>query len=198
MFNYQAANGGGFRPRRWWRGRLNGDPIWRNVQAFPAPDAQGELPAEAKQFLAARLDELRAALDAMTPEDLALNLEWHRRLADPGEATRANLSLTAAAGADEQRLIERGERLRLSRRAPITYAQGLDEDGDQCITAFYGDKEISIGGEWVPFLRTLIAQDQFTAESATRWTEGAVQYDWETVREYLQALLEQGVIERAS
>lgn len=177
--------------------RLNSDPAWRNVPAPHSSNSQpGELPYDVKQFLAARLEELRAALEALTPEDLDLNREWHRLLADPGETARANLSLTA--GTTGQLPIQPGEVLSLSRRAPITYALGIDADGDRCITAFYGDKEISVGGEWTPFLQTLIAQGKFTAESATQWSDSGESYPWETVKEYLQALLDQGLIERAA
>jgi hypothetical protein len=181
--------------------RLNSDPAWRNIPAFHSskhrPGSQsGELPIKAKQFLAARLNELRAALEALTTDGFDLNCEWHRLLADPGEATRANLSL--AAGCTELFPIEPKELLRLSRRAPITWALGSDAEGERCIAAFYLDKEISVGGESTPFLQTLVAQNVFAAESATQWSDGGESYEWATVQEYLQVLLEQGIIERAT
>jgi ribosomal protein L16 Arg81 hydroxylase len=179
--------------------RLTSDPNWRNIPAFQtrtprADSAAGTLTVEAKEFLAARLNELRDALETLTPEDLDLNCEWHRLLADPGEATRASLSLPART--TEQLPVERTELLRLSRRATITWALGTDQDGERCMTAFYADNEISVGGQWTPFLQTLVSQDMFAAQSATEWSDDGESYPWETVQEYLQALLEQGLIER--
>ena len=52
-----------------------------------------------------------------------------------------------------------------------------------------------MAGEWVPFLKTMIAQQRFTAESATTWAEEG-KYPWKVVREYLEALLDQGILER--
>jgi len=174
---------------------LTPDPVWRHLpHASSDGIAPGGLPEETVAFFAERLSELRDLVNSLTPDSFALNRQWHKVVADPGEATRASLALTPATG--EAKPVEQNELLRLSRRAPITYALGTGANGDRCIAVFYGDKEISVGAEWVAFLRTLVEHDEFVAGSATEWSDGDESYPWETAQECLQAMLEQGIIER--
>lgn len=173
------------------------DPAWRHLpHVCVTGTGGGEPPEEARAFFAERLIELREMVNALTPDSLALNRHWHKMIADPGEVTRASLSLTASK--EEERPVERQDVLRLSRKAPITFASGVDDEGVPCMSLFFVDKEISVGGEWTPFLQNLVEQDEFTAESAARWSGASDDYPWATVQEYLQALLDQNIIERAA
>jgi hypothetical protein len=84
--------------------------------------------------------------------------------------------------------------LKVSRRAPMTYAVDKDPEGDPEFYLYYGNREVSVTGAWVPFLKTMITKERFTAHSATTWAaEG--KYPWKTVREYLELLVDQGILE---
>jgi len=170
------------------------DPAWRHFPSVsPANVNPGKLPAEAAEFFAARLTELRDLINSLTPETLELNRQWQRLIADPGESTLASLSLSAAE--PDNGPVQRKDLLRVSRRAPITFALGTDSDGEARLDLYFADKEVSVAGEWAPFLKTMLEKQRFTAESATRWAEYG-RYPWEVVREYLEALLDQGILER--
>ena len=176
-------------------GMLASNPAWRHLPQVSRTGARpGQLPAEVKQFFAARLDELRETLNGLTPDASELNREWHKLIAEPGEVTLANLSLAPAQ--PRARSVQRRDQLRLSRRAPITCAVGNDSDGTPEFYLYYGKREVSVAGEWVPFLQTMVAKRRFTAESATTWAEQG-KYPWKIVREYLETLLDQGILERA-
>ncbi|MCU0681158.1 MAG: hypothetical protein MUF34_02670 [Polyangiaceae bacterium] len=70
------------------------------------------------------------------------------------------------------------------------------EDGGRELRIYFGLKEISFDeAEFIPFGEQLIKQDRFLAGSATGWS-GGEPYPWERVKEMLEQLLEEGVIER--
>ena len=72
-------------------------------------------------------------------------------------------------------------------------AEGQDE-----LHVFYGDKEIVFDEpELLPFGTKLVQVERFRAEDAMGWADGTA-YDWDQVRELLQALLDQEILKRAS
>jgi len=169
-------------------------PEWRHLPSpNPIDSTPGQTPAEVKEFIAARLREASEFLEALNPDSLEFNREWHKLLADPGEVVLAYLFPTP----NEQRdlAIEPGDVLRLSKGAPLTYTFGTDAAGERSFYLYFADKELSVSGEWVPFLQTLVRQQRFTAASATQWSEDGRHYPWETVQSYLQALRDQGILE---
>lgn len=179
----------------WLRNRLISDPNWRHLPVLGASRTpSGQVPREMVEFFTARLEELRQELTSLSPDGLPLNREWQKLLAEPGEHIRAQLSRLTEAPDDS--LVERTDTLRLTRRAVLSYAEGMEEDGSHTISAFLGDKEISLSDEWVPFLRTMFCTESFVAEAVMQWADGAKPYPWETVQEYLQVLLAQGFLER--
>jgi ribosomal protein L16 Arg81 hydroxylase len=174
---------------------LLSNPDWRHLPPISAPGLKsGELPAEAKGFFANRLAELREALDALEPDSLEFNREWQKMIADPGESIIACLSSNPAEA--EGRPVQRKEILRISRKVPLTCAEGTGGDGDNYFYAYFANREASVAEEWVPFLKTIVEKQRFTAESATKWAGDGERYPWETVQEYLQVLLERGLLER--
>jgi ribosomal protein L16 Arg81 hydroxylase len=177
-------------------GILTSNPSWRHLPPVNAQSAPGRLPVEAVEFIAARLAELRDTLDTLSPEAMELNCQWHKLIADPGEETLPCLPLNPV----EQggRPVLRKETLRRSKKAAMTYATGTDQDGDPVFFLYFANREVCVGGEWAPFLQTLVEQDEFIAESATKWAGAGRRYPWETVREYLMTLLAQGFIERVT
>ena len=177
-------------------GMLISNPSWRHLLPISAVSAPGRLPDDVVEFFAARLAELRDTLDALSPEALELNCQWHKLIADPGEEMLACLPLNPVEPVS--RHILRKEVLRRSKKAAMTSAIGTDQDDDPVFILYFANREVCIGGEWAPFLRTLAEQEEFIAESATKWAGAGRRYPWETVREYLETLLAQGFIERAA
>jgi hypothetical protein len=174
---------------------LISDPAWRHLPPVNSVSARpGQLPAEAAEFFAARLAELRDVIGALSAESPELNRQWQKLIADPGALTSANLSL--GSGEPNGRPVRRKDLLRVSQKAPITYTLGTDSDGEESLDLYFANKEVSVSGQWVPFLKTMIEEQRFTAESATKWAEGDGSYPWKVVREYLEALLDQGILER--
>jgi ribosomal protein L16 Arg81 hydroxylase len=170
------------------------NPAWRYVPALCGQASRTALTNEAKAYITARLTELRELLAALTAETDEFTYQWQRLIANPGQGILDMLA-TAQPQPDTQP-IKKQDRLRLSRRLPMTCASGTDSDGDDCFYAFWGNQEVSVGGEWVPFLQTLLEQEEFIAEVATHWASKGRRYPWPIVREYLAVLLTQGVIER--
>src|SRR5215470_11274457 len=174
---------------------LLSNPDWRHLPPISAPGMKsGELPAEAKRFFADRLAELRQAIDALEPDSFDLNREWHKMIADPGESIIASLSSSTAEA--ENRPVEGSEALRISRKVPLTCAEGTDSNGANYFYVYFANREASVAEEWIPFLKTMVEKRRFTAESATQWAGDGAPYPWETVQEYLQVLLERGLLER--
>jgi ribosomal protein L16 Arg81 hydroxylase len=173
---------------------LVSNPAWRHLlMSGPATQKPGELPAEAAAFFAERLEEIRDAISTLTPESFELNREWQRMVAHPGESSLATLSLAPPQSAT--RAVERTDIIRLSNKAPITYAEGTDDQGEAILTLFFAAREVTVAGEWVPFLRTMTRRRRFKAASASGWAGRNKRYRWREVREYLQALIGLGVLE---
>jgi hypothetical protein len=95
----------------------------------------------------------------------------------------------AAALAPDEELV-----LPLHKRVVTQYAAG--EDGAPELRLYYGDKEISFDEpELFPFGERLAKQERFLAGSAAGWGPG---YAWPQVRELLETLIEEGVLQRAA
>jgi hypothetical protein len=174
---------------------LLANPGWRHLPLISAPSINtGELPAEARGFFADRLAELREALDALEPDSFEFNREWQKMIANPGESIIACMSSSPAEA--EGRPVQRKEVLRTSRKFPLTCAEGTGGDGDNYLYVYFANREASVAEGWVPFLKTMVEKRRFTAESAIEWAGDGERYPWETVQEYLQVLLERGLLER--
>lgn len=175
-------------------GLLISHPSWRHLPPISAASMSGHLPVEMVEFFAARLAGMRDTLDALAPEAFELNRQWHKSIADPEEEMLACLPLNPIEPSGKP--VHRKEVLRRSKKAPMTYAVGTDQDGEPVFYLYFANREVCVGGEWVPFLRTLVEKEWFVAESATNWAGVSAQYPWPTVQEYLQVLLDQGILER--
>jgi hypothetical protein len=175
-------------------GMLISNPSWRYLLPSSVASAPGRLPVDVVEFFGARLAELRDTLDAISPEALELNCQWHKLIADPGEEMLACLPLNPVKPGSGP--VRRKEILRRSKKAAMTYATGTDQDGDPVFHLYFANREVGVGGEWALFLKTLVEKEWFIAESATKWAGASAQYPWPTVQEYLQVLLDQGILER--
>jgi ribosomal protein L16 Arg81 hydroxylase len=167
--------------------RLRRDPNWRHLPlAAQAGACTGELPPDVHAFLDRRLVDLRRLLDGLGADAPEFNAEWQRLLADPGV-----LTVTTAADVEP---IEPDDRLRVTQRAPITWASGRTAAGEPTLTLYCMGAEFGTTGAYTGLLRTLVEQDCFVAAAALDWCADA---DWPTTQEYLGALLQHGVLERA-
>ncbi|MCU0687663.1 MAG: hypothetical protein MUF34_36370 [Polyangiaceae bacterium] len=69
-------------------------------------------------------------------------------------------------------------------------------DGNRELLIHFGTKEITFDeADYIPFGEQLLKQDRFLAGSATQWATGEP-YPWERVKEMLESLLEEGIVER--
>src|SRR4051812_14837806 len=83
--------------------------------------------------------------------------------------------------------------LPLHKRFITQYAKS--ESGAPELRLYYGDKEISFDEpELFAFGETLATQSRFAAGAAMAWGEG---YEWPRVRELLEQLIEEGVLQHA-
>ena len=179
------------------RNRLLINPDWRHLPIVEASSMQpGQLPPEMAEFFAARLKELSREIESLEPAGLALNREWQKLLAEPGQHLRARLAMYAEPAESDS--VERRDVLRPTRRGVTSYAVGTEEDGSTAIYLYMGRREVSLYNEWVPFIRSMFQQESFVAELATQWADGAEPYPWETTQEYLQTLLSEGFLERVA
>lgn len=77
---------------------------------------------------------------------------------------------------------------------PITYEEGLDDDGEPSVFVSALNKSVTMGREALPFIQTLANHKSFVAKSAMGWSDSG--YSWEEVQEALEGLLLSGVIRR--
>jgi len=161
-------------------------PKWRSGPAAPTTSA---LPSDVKRYIRERLDELSTWVDDARDADALWERAWRKAVADPGEAIRKSLAVDAT----PLHRVRKSERLRVTRRLPPVASASKSE-----LHVFYGDRELHVSGEWVPFMRTLLAKKTFVAEAATTWSDTSRAHPWSTTREYLEALLHEGVLERCA
>jgi hypothetical protein len=170
------------------------NPDWRHFPAVnPLNVVPGQLPAEASEFFAARLGELRDVIDSLTSSTPELTREWHRLVADPGDSILAGLSMGQSG--EGHAPLQPTDRLQLSRKVPMTYSLTTESDSGARLDLFVANKEISVAGEWLPFLKNILEKQTFTAESAMDWTADGTSFPWTAVCENLEALLDQGILE---
>jgi hypothetical protein len=145
----------------------------------------GELPrgaatAELRRHLAARLDDLRRAVAALSPLDLCD--AWYeatvprRRRVQP--ADRPSIGPSA--------------RLRLHTGEPLVYFEA--EPGQ--IALYRGGKRYELPGAALPVLQRSAEADVFRADLAVTWI--ATEVEWTEVQELLEDLVEINVLELES
>ncbi|MEO8550814.1 MAG: hypothetical protein ABI678_12600, partial [Kofleriaceae bacterium] len=88
------------------------------------------------------------------------------------------------------------EVLYIPKRKRMTHARLKAEDGQDVLHVFYGDTELIFDEpDIAPVGEKLLEVEQFRAEDAMTWSNAAP-HSWETIRELLQALLDQKVLGR--
>ncbi|HEU4409290.1 MAG TPA: cupin domain-containing protein [Polyangiaceae bacterium] len=168
------------------RPALRADPAWRHLPPAPAAAEGGRLPAHVKAFFLARLDELRARLDELRGDELALNAAWQELVAS---LDGPPLAPSPAAG------LAPDDVLCLSAERPTTCALGRDGEGREIVYLFHGGREVSFDEpRLVEFGRGLARRRAFAAREALDWAPGL---RWDEARELLEVLLREGILTRA-
>lgn len=94
--------------------------------------------------------------------------------------------------------LQPSEVLYIPKRRRLTHARLKGETGQEVLHVFYGDVELIFDEpDIAPLGEKLIDVEQFRAEEAMAWSNAAP-HAWTTVRELLQALLDQRVLARVS
>lgn len=89
------------------------------------------------------------------------------------------------------------ETLIIPRRRRFVHEYLSAPGGEKELRIFFGDKEITFDGPAeMAFGERLLEEETFMAGSATTWARGEP-YPWERVKEWLEALLAEGIIERS-
>lgn len=164
---------------------LLADPVWRHLPTYLATDLEDGLPSEARQaamedYFTARLQELRQAVDRLTPG--LLYRAWRERVAPAAaEVPEAPIGL--------QEVLAHPVGRPLRQRV-----EALGEDEEKIIVHDGGMARASLPGHARTFVEALLAQPRFTAQSALAWD---TDYEWEDVEAVLRGLVELGLLERA-
>lgn len=92
--------------------------------------------------------------------------------------------------------LSRSEVLCIPKRRRLVHNRVRDAAGQEVLHVYYGDKELIFDEpELLPFGAGLLAAERFRAEEAMAWADGAP-HTWEKVRELLETLLENAILER--
>jgi len=160
-------------------------PDWRRdlPAVRPADVPAGALPDHVERFFAERLAELRAAVDAMDPRQLAN--QWLGYLASPRRGPPI---------APDHAPIGPVDRFRV--RRPLRFAIDTQGDAEMLFIRAPGLDVVLLPPDTLPFVRELAARDVFTAEDATGWAGGDEVFSWDDVHDALEALLSVGLITR--
>ncbi len=170
---------------------LEAEPTWRHMPASIARD--GRLPREVREHLAARISELRAALDAIDLDGPEVNRIWQRAVANPGDKVRAAL----AANRPQAGGIQPESELAVTEYAPVAHAWTPDESGEPAIDVYQAESHLSVPGAGAGFLRRVLEEGRFRASDASSFAPVEPPLPWEDVAPYLAMLGEQGLIAEA-
>ena len=171
-----------------WRdltSRLARQEGWRRpVPAFTRAGSGGStFPPAAKDFLAARLRDLRTIVNGWTPADLALT--FFSSVADAD---------VPASPPDSPTPIRRADRFEVPSPIVCVAATGAGADGR--VHVFAASVRLSVPSTARPFLQQLARRRRFRADEALRWSGARSRLPWAQVREALAVLLGRGLIRR--
>jgi hypothetical protein len=94
--------------------------------------------------------------------------------------------------------LQPSEVLCIPKRRRLLHSKEKDAEGRECLHIFYGEKEIVFDEpEFLRFGDKLVELERFRADEAMSWSDGAP-HAWETVKEMLEALLEQEILKRVA
>ncbi|HEX7840072.1 MAG TPA: hypothetical protein VF469_21495 [Kofleriaceae bacterium] len=90
--------------------------------------------------------------------------------------------------------IEPAERLFVPYRKRLFHSYAVNDQGTRELRLYYGMKEVVFDDErYFAFGEQLVTEPSFTGQRATTWGPG---YAWDELRPFLEALLEEGILQR--
>lgn len=163
--------------------RFRTEPAWR--ESCPAvlseDDPRDVLPPRVDAFFAARLAELREALSALEPADLASL--WREAVTD--------VSLHDPPREEMVPPLRQSDWV----EAPYPLACAHDAcDPNRDVIVFCPGRSATLNSEASPFVRELTRRSRFRAADAMSWGET---YAWSEVKVLLEVLIDSGILVRA-
>jgi hypothetical protein len=165
-----------FDDRPAWLTHLPIDPLTRPTL--------GAMPRAFESFLTARLDELRALVDRLRPEDLYE--AWLEQMHDLPAAPL----LVPSGGVEPDEWLEVAE----ERRPRFARCHGAPPESR--LMLFIGEHKIPLHETLEPVLQAMAARERFRADEVQSWFWGARARDWSDVRDLLAALVDIGALRR--
>jgi ribosomal protein L16 Arg81 hydroxylase len=164
------------------RGSLSRLESWRsNVPPVLPHDLRpGRLPAAVKQFLDARLTELRRQVRSMRAEDLYAS--WLRRTATFESPLGRTLD-------DKVTSLTPRDILTVTREVPLRF---VTSDDTKTISLYHLDQRVDLAAAARPLVEALARTSRFPAERACTWLGKG--WTWDDVAPVLQELVRVGVL----
>lgn len=158
------------------RRRLERSLPWREVLPVAASVE------DRREFLEARVAELREFAEALTPE--MLDEEWLRAtLGDKPAGTPTSEGF--------------GDRDVLLRQLRLEVCPSKDDAGDDVLVLLWPGGRCEIPGGYEPFCRRLASATRLTLDEARLWTDDGEPLDAEDTRGVLERLVDSGLLRRA-
>lgn len=165
-------------------------PGWRQMPPPAVSDGDAERLSPAQtDYLTARLDEVRALLNSLTPTSPLLHCAWKKVIARGRPLDEWNLSVDKPSSVLAQ--VEPDLYLRVAPTDPMTMAIS-----DHEIYLFHGAEEICFDeARYFGFARELArCTERFLARDTLDWSDGSP-YSWSDVQPMLATLLNIGVLQ---
>jgi ribosomal protein L16 Arg81 hydroxylase len=165
--------------------RLMRHESWRQpLPAFTRSARGGTMfPPAARDFLDARLRDLRAIVNGWTPADLALTF-----FSSVGDADVPAPPINSPAP------IRRADRFEVP--SPIVCVPATGSGSDGRVHVFAASVRLSVPATARPFLQRLAHRRRFRADEALRWSGSRSRLPWAQARDALEVLLSRGLIRR--
>jgi hypothetical protein len=163
---------------------------WREAPA-PSFVEGAELPGLARvlEDCGARLDELRALVAELTPEDLAAwSYPNHLALEDGDEAPAPETPAALDLGLDDQLVAPHA----------LTWWPERDADGRYVLVVSSAAGTINVGVGALGLVDALVRTSSFRAGEAMSWSADPGGTSWDETREALEGFVAQGLLRRSS
>lgn len=163
--------------------QLVDDSAWRHIPNFLAQGRPLEaLRSEVEAFFAGRLNELKAAVDRLSPSALF-------------DAWREDVRTAEGELLQPEPRIQPMDVLHLRGDPPLAFALTTDDSGEeQIVLSRGGGRRTFLPAHAFEFVKHLMAQGRFEARTALAWDAS---YEWQEVEEVLRGLVERGILDRA-
>jgi ribosomal protein L16 Arg81 hydroxylase len=170
-----------------WR-RVRGDPVWRTSPPVGPDSGNGERwheRPEAREFIAARLAELRELIGLITVDDFAEIAG--ARTAPPADARPARAPAP----------LQREDALMAGRREDLALVIRPGEDGRDVLAVFWGDDGVEVPAACEPIIERAFAAGRFVAGDVVGWFDAENRPTCADAQALLESLLALGMLSPA-